>query len=113
MGDAGLCQLPVLTKGAPRAGGDAQASLLGTATRTDGNVEVTCASHPLYYSTPKQSPWWILCPVCVTITTNARFRSEGSWRCRASQPAQSLESFIRSWRRRDLQSDLHRFGLSD
>jgi predicted lipoprotein with Yx(FWY)xxD motif len=40
---------PVLTDGAPQAGTGAQASLLGTTTRTDGKVEVTYAGHPLYY----------------------------------------------------------------
>ena len=39
---------PVLTDGAPQAGTGAQASLLGTTTRTDGKVEVTYAGHPLY-----------------------------------------------------------------
>src|SRR5471032_3139842 len=39
---------PVLTTGAPQAGTGAQASLLGTTTRTDGTVEVTYAGHPLY-----------------------------------------------------------------
>jgi predicted lipoprotein with Yx(FWY)xxD motif len=40
---------PVLTTGAPQAGTGAQASLLGTTTRTDGKIEVTYAGHPLYY----------------------------------------------------------------
>jgi predicted lipoprotein with Yx(FWY)xxD motif len=40
---------PVLTVGAPQAGTGANASLLGTTTRKDGNTEVTYAGHPLYY----------------------------------------------------------------
>src|SRR5450756_3066549 len=40
---------PVLTTGAPQGGAGATASLLGTTTRTDGNIEVTYAGHPLYY----------------------------------------------------------------
>src|SRR5260370_36558489 len=40
---------PVLTTGAAQAGAGANASLLGTTTRTDGKTEVTYAGHPLYY----------------------------------------------------------------
>jgi predicted lipoprotein with Yx(FWY)xxD motif len=40
---------PVLTTGAPQAGAGADATLLGTTTRTDGKIEVTYAGHPLYY----------------------------------------------------------------
>jgi predicted lipoprotein with Yx(FWY)xxD motif len=40
---------PVLTKGAPKAGADVKASLLGTTKRQDGTTEVTYAGHPLYY----------------------------------------------------------------
>jgi predicted lipoprotein with Yx(FWY)xxD motif len=67
---------PVLTTGAPQAGTGAQASLLGTTTRTDGTVEVTYAGHPLYYflkdkvagDTTGQGVngfgalWWVLSP---------------------------------------------------
>jgi predicted lipoprotein with Yx(FWY)xxD motif len=65
---------PVLTPGAPMAGTGAQASLLGTTTRTDGKVEVTYAGHPLYYFVQDKKPgdttgqgingfgglWWVL-----------------------------------------------------
>src|SRR6267378_7615889 len=74
---------PVLTTGAPQAGTGAQASLLGTTTRTDGTVEVTCAGHPLYYFVKDKQPgdttgqgingfgglWWVLSPGGTAITT--------------------------------------------
>ncbi len=67
---------PVLTAGTPTAGAGAQASLLGTTTRTDGTVEVTYAGHPLYYFIKDKKPgdttgqgvngfgalWWVLAP---------------------------------------------------
>jgi predicted lipoprotein with Yx(FWY)xxD motif len=39
---------PLLTKGAPRAGQGAKASLLRTAKRTGGGLQVTYKGHPLY-----------------------------------------------------------------
>jgi len=74
---------PVLTTGAPQAGTGAQASLLGTTTRTDGTVEVTCAGHPLYYFVKDKQPgdttgqgvngfgglWWVMSPGGTAITT--------------------------------------------
>jgi predicted lipoprotein with Yx(FWY)xxD motif len=39
---------PALTKGPPRAGKGAKASLLGTAKRTGGGLQVTYKGHPLY-----------------------------------------------------------------
>jgi predicted lipoprotein with Yx(FWY)xxD motif len=74
---------PVLTTGAPQAGTGAQASLLGTITRTDGKVEVTYAGHPLYYFVQDTAAgdakgqglngfgalWWVLSPAGVAITT--------------------------------------------
>jgi predicted lipoprotein with Yx(FWY)xxD motif len=67
---------PVLTTGSPKAGAGAQASLLGTAARTDGTTEVTYAGHPLYYFIKDKKPgdttgqgvngfgalWWVLTP---------------------------------------------------
>jgi len=74
---------PVLTTGAPQAGTGTQVSLLGTTTRTDGMVEVTCAGHPLYYFVKDKQPgdttgqgvngfgglWWVLSPGGTAITT--------------------------------------------
>jgi predicted lipoprotein with Yx(FWY)xxD motif len=73
---------PVLTTGAPQAGTGAQASLLGTTTRTDGTVEVTYADHPLYYFFKDKATgdatgqgingfgglWWVLSPAGAAIT---------------------------------------------
>jgi predicted lipoprotein with Yx(FWY)xxD motif len=74
---------PVVTTGAPQAGAGAQASLLGTITRTDGKVEVTYAGHPLYYFVQDKAAgdvkgqgingfgalWWVLSPSGTAITT--------------------------------------------
>jgi predicted lipoprotein with Yx(FWY)xxD motif len=73
---------PVLTTGTPQAGAGAQASLLGTTTRTDGKVEVTYAGHPLYYFVKDKvagdvtgqgingfgALWWVLAPSGASIT---------------------------------------------
>jgi len=74
---------PVLTSGAPEAGSGAQASLLGTTTRTDGKVEVTYGGHPLYYFIKDKKPgdttgqgvngfgalWWVMSPSGAAITS--------------------------------------------
>ena len=74
---------PVLTAGAPQAGAGAQASLLGTTSRTDGTTEVTYKGHPLYYFLKDKKPgdttgqgvngfgdlWWVMSPVGAAITT--------------------------------------------
>jgi predicted lipoprotein with Yx(FWY)xxD motif len=74
---------PVLTTGAPQAGTGAQASLLGTTTRTDGKVEVTYSGHPLYYFVQDKAAgdtkgqaingfgglWWVMSPSGAAITT--------------------------------------------
>ncbi len=67
---------PVLTTGAAQAGAGANASLLGTTTRTDGKIEVTYAGHPLYYFVQDKAAgdttgqgingfgglWWVVSP---------------------------------------------------
>ena len=67
---------PLTTTGAPKAGGSAKSSLLGTTKRSDGSSEVTYAGHPLYYyagdsasgqtngqgSNSFGSPWWVVSP---------------------------------------------------
>jgi len=72
---------PVLTTGAPQAGAGANASLLGTTTRTDGTTEVIYAGHPLYYFVQDKSAgdttgqgvnsfgalWWVLSPAGAAI----------------------------------------------
>ena len=72
---------PVLTTGAPQAGAGANATLLGTTTRTDGKVEVTYAGHPLYYFVQDKAPsdttgqgvngfgglWWVASPAGAAI----------------------------------------------
>jgi len=39
---------PLLTKGAPKAAGQAQPAKLGTTARSEGTTQVTYAGHPLY-----------------------------------------------------------------
>ncbi|HSK49048.1 MAG TPA: hypothetical protein VK889_00990 [Solirubrobacterales bacterium] len=51
---------PVLTKGKPVAGSGAKQSLLGTAKRGNGKLQVTYAGHPLYYYVD-DTPGTILC----------------------------------------------------
>jgi len=51
---------PVLTKGRPRAGKGAKASLLGVTRRTNGKLQVTYKGHPLYYYVDDR-PGLILC----------------------------------------------------
>ena len=64
---------PLLTTGSPVAGTGANASMLGTTTRTDGSVQVTYNGHPLYYyagdsaagdvnGEGKLSLWYVITP---------------------------------------------------
>jgi predicted lipoprotein with Yx(FWY)xxD motif len=51
---------PVLTDGAPVAGGDVRGDLLGTTPRDGGSVQVTYAGHPLYFYA-HEDPGQVLC----------------------------------------------------
>ncbi len=76
---------PLMATGAPAVSGGAQASLLGTLTRSDGSHQVTYAGHPLYYfagdtasgQTNGQgkngfgAPWWLLALNGAAITGQA------------------------------------------
>ena len=52
---------PFLTKGKPVAGTAAQANLLGTIRRSNGSMQVTYRSHPLYYYVGDRRPGQVLC----------------------------------------------------
>jgi predicted lipoprotein with Yx(FWY)xxD motif len=47
---------PLTVSGAPKAGPQVRASLLGTTRRTDGTSEVTYNGHPLYYFVTDTKP---------------------------------------------------------
>jgi predicted lipoprotein with Yx(FWY)xxD motif len=59
-GDCAADWPPVLTTGAPQAGGDVRGDLLGTTQRDDGSMQVTYAGHPLYYYA-HEDPGQVLC----------------------------------------------------
>jgi predicted lipoprotein with Yx(FWY)xxD motif len=74
---------PVIATGQPTASGGAQASDLGTITRSDGTKQVTYDGHPLYYFVGDTGPgtdkgqgvdgfgakWWLVAPSGSSITT--------------------------------------------
>jgi predicted lipoprotein with Yx(FWY)xxD motif len=81
-GECAAAWPPLRTSGKPTAGGGANASLLGTTSRSDGQPQVTYAGHPLYGyqgdsktgdttgqgSTGFGAPWYVLSPAGKQIT---------------------------------------------
>lgn len=74
---------PVLASSAPKAGGSAKSSELGTIARSDGSKQVTYGGHPLYYYVTDTSAgmasgqgsdsfgakWWLVAPDGSAITS--------------------------------------------
>ena len=52
---------PFVTRSGVRAGGGAEAALLGTRRRRDGTLQVTYAGHPLYFYIGDRRPGQVLC----------------------------------------------------
>jgi predicted lipoprotein with Yx(FWY)xxD motif len=83
---------PVVATGQPTAAGGAQASDLGTITRSDGTKQVTYDGHPLYYFVGDTGPgtdkgqgvdgfgakWWLVAPTGSSITTAVTVSGSGS-----------------------------------
>jgi predicted lipoprotein with Yx(FWY)xxD motif len=98
-GDASQCSgacagawPPVTSKGAVTAAGSAQASDLGTITRSDGTKQVTYNGHPLYYFVADSGPgeakgqgsdnfgakWWLVSPAGADVTAAVTSFTPGS-----------------------------------
>jgi predicted lipoprotein with Yx(FWY)xxD motif len=83
---------PVIAAGQPTAAGGAQATDLGTITRSDGTKQVTYDGHPLYYFSGDTGPgtdkgqgidgfgakWWLVAPSGSSITTAVTISGSGS-----------------------------------
>jgi predicted lipoprotein with Yx(FWY)xxD motif len=83
---------PVIAAGQPTAAGGAQATDLGTITRSDGTKQVTYDGHPLYYFEGDTGPgtdkgqgldnfgakWWLVAPSGSSITTAVTISGSGS-----------------------------------
>lgn len=76
---------PLIASGTPTAGGGAQASLVGTTTRSDGTSQVTYNGHPVYRYSGDQNPgdtagqgldafgatWYVLSPAGDQVTSSS------------------------------------------
>ena len=60
-GDCARAWPPFYTRGKPRAGDGADASLFGTTKRRGGRRQVTYDGHPLYYYVSDRAPGQITC----------------------------------------------------
>jgi predicted lipoprotein with Yx(FWY)xxD motif len=83
---------PLTSSSAVTAGSGVNAGDIGTLTRSDGSMQVTYKSHPLYYfsgdssagqtngqgSTAFGAKWWLLTPAGAPITTSAGSSSSSS-----------------------------------
>jgi predicted lipoprotein with Yx(FWY)xxD motif len=83
---------PVIAASQPTAAGSAQATDLGTITRSDGTKQVTYDGHPLYYFVGDTGPgmdkgqgvdgfgakWWLVAPTGSSITTAVTISGSGS-----------------------------------
>jgi predicted lipoprotein with Yx(FWY)xxD motif len=83
---------PVIAAGQPTAAGGAQASDLGTITRSDGTKQVTYNGHPLYYFEGDTGPgtdkgqglngfgalWYLVAPSGSSITTAVTISGSGA-----------------------------------
>jgi predicted lipoprotein with Yx(FWY)xxD motif len=97
---------PVVASGTVTASGGANASDLGTITRSDGTKQVTYDGHPLYYFVGDSNPgtdsgqgsnsfgakWWLVAPSGSAITSAVTVSSSGSGSGSAPSPSPSASS---------------------
>jgi predicted lipoprotein with Yx(FWY)xxD motif len=97
---------PVVATGTVTASGGANASDLGTITRSDGTKQVTYDGHPLYYFVGDSNPgtdsgqgsnsfgakWWLVAPSGSAITGTVTVSSSGSGSGSGSTPSPTASS---------------------